>query len=132
MTAPWQALVAVSWALVGPPLLVYAATRVRRGAIARHAGLMLGAAAIEIGILVGFGALENPSPRRELLVAQPLFRIHLALAIGALVGMVWQVGSRLAPPLRRWHRRSGPVVVAVWCLALLTGIYNFVFLYLST
>ncbi len=131
MTAPWQAQVAVLWAIIGPLVLLYAATRVRRGAIARHAALMIVAVVVETGVLLGFGLLEQPSPRRALLAVQPLFRIHLALAYATLGGIVWQIGSRLAPPLRRWHRRTGPVVVAIWCLALLTGIYNFVFIYMA-
>jgi len=131
MTAPWQAQVAVLWALIGPPLLVYAATRVRRGMITRHAAIMIAAVVVETGVLLGFGLLEQPSPRRALLAVQPLFRIHLALAYATLAGMTWQIGSRLVPALGRWHRRTGPFVVAVWCLALLTGIYNFVFIYLA-
>jgi uncharacterized membrane protein YozB (DUF420 family) len=33
------------------------------------------------------------------------------------------------PRLRPLHRLTGPSVVLVWCLALLTGIYNYIFLY---
>jgi uncharacterized membrane protein YozB (DUF420 family) len=36
---------------------------------------------------------------------------------------------RRHPRLRPLHRHTGPYVVLVWCLALVTGIYNYVFLY---
>ena len=128
MSAPWQAVAAVTWALVAPPLFVYAASRVRRGHVGTHQVIMLTAVAIEVAVVVSFGFIE-PSPRRAALTALPIFRIHLAFAITALAGMAWQLASRAAPRLRRLHRYSGPYVILVWCLALLTGIYNFVFLY---
>lgn len=132
MSAPWQAWFAVAWAVIGPPLLIYAALQVRRGAVSRHMGIMLAALVIELAVLAAFGVIAEPSPRREALAVQPLFRIHLALAFGALAGMAWQVTSRLVPALRQAHGRTGPIVVALWCLALITGIYNFIFLYLSS
>lgn len=130
MSAPWQALVALGWAIVGPPLLVYAATRVRRGAVRRHATLMIAGVALTVGLLIAFGFNAHPSPRRPALMALPLFKIHLAFAFTALAGMTWQLTSRGVPKLRPLHRHTGPYVVLVWCLALLTGIYNFVFLYM--
>jgi uncharacterized membrane protein YozB (DUF420 family) len=129
MSAPWQAYVAVGWAIVGVPLLVYAATRVRRGQASLHAALMLAAVAVTLFVFVSFGFVAEPSPRRPALMALPIFKIHLAFAITALAGMAWQLGSRAAPRLRALHRHTGPYVVLALCLALLTGIYNFVFLY---
>ena len=82
-----------------------------------------------IFVLVSFGFVEHASPRRPQLLALPLFKIHLAFAFTALAGMAWQLTSRAVPKLRTWHRHTGPYVVLVWCLALVTGIYNFVFLY---
>lgn len=129
MSAPWQALAAVSWAVVGPPLLIYAATRVRRGAVGRHQAIMLLAVGVELFVVTSF-AFVPENPRRPALTALPLFKIHLAFAITALAGMGWQLLVRAVPPLRPLHRRTGPYVVFVWCCALLTGIYNFAFLYL--
>ena len=129
MSAPWQAYVAVGWAIVGVPLLVYAATRVRRGQASLHAALMLAAVAVTLFVFVSFGFVAEPSPRRPALMALPIFKIHLAFAVTALAGMAWQLASRAAPRLRALHRHTGPYVVLALCLALLTGIYNFVFLY---
>lgn len=129
MSAPIPALAALVWAIVGPPLLVYGATRVRRGRPGLHKVLMLAWVAIELALLVGFLFLTEPNPRKPDLLALPIFRIHLAFAIGALVGIVWQLVSRAVPRIRPLHRYTGPYVVLVWCLALLTGIYNYVFLY---
>lgn len=126
---PWQAWVALCWALIGPPLLVYAALQVGRGKIPLHAGLMIAAAVVTVGVLVSFEFVAAPSPRRQALVALPLFKIHLAFALTALAGIVWQLTSRAVPRLRTLHRHSGPYIVLLWCLALVTGIYNFVFLY---
>lgn len=117
------------WAIVGPPLLVYAATRVRRGRIGAHAALMVTWVAVELAAFVSFGFLMDPSPRRPELQALPIFTIHLVFAVATLVGVAWQLGSRAIPRLRPLHRQTGPYVVLVWCLALLTGIYNYVFLY---
>ncbi|HXF95823.1 MAG TPA: hypothetical protein VNI61_06935 [Gemmatimonadales bacterium] len=130
MSAPIQAVAAVVWAVVGPFLIVYAATRVRRGQVRRHQVLMLAGVAIELLVFASFGLLEAPSARRPALLALPIFKIHLAFAITTLLGMAWQLGSRAVPRLRPLHRHTGPYVALVWCLALLTGIYNFVFLYL--
>ena len=129
MRAPPQALAALIWAIVGPPVVVFAATRARRGQIALHVTLMGVSVVIEVAVVVGFSFLMAPSPRRAALTALPFFKIHLAFAIAALAGMAWQVASRAAPRLRPLHRLTGPSVVLVWCLALLTGIYNYVFLY---
>ena len=129
MSAPWQAYVALGWAIVGPPLLVYAATRVRRGNVPLHAGLMVAAVAVTLGVVVSFGFVSHPSARRPALMTLPLFKIHLAFAFTALAGIAWQLTSRAMPRLRALHRHTGPYVVLVWCLALVTGIYNFVFLY---
>lgn len=129
MSAPTPAVAALVWAIVGPPLLVYGATRVRRGRPGLHKVLMLAWVAIELALLVGFLFLTEPNPRKPDLLALPIFRIHLAFAIGALVGIVWQLASRAVPRIRPLHRYTGPYVVLVWCLALLTGIYNYVFLY---
>ena len=126
---PWQAWFALGWALIGPPLLVYAALRVGRGKIPLHAGLMIAAAVVTVGVLVSFEFVAAPSPRRQALVALPLFKIHLAFALTALAGIAWQLTSRAVPRLRPVHRHSGPYIVLLWCLALVTGIYNFVFLY---
>jgi len=129
MTIPWQAWFALCWALIGPPLLVYAAMRVGRGRIPLHAALMIGAALVTVGVLVSFGFVTEPSTRRPALLALPLFKIHLAFAFTALAGIAWQLTSRAVPRLRALHRHSGPYIVLIWCLALVTGIYNFVFLY---
>jgi uncharacterized membrane protein YozB (DUF420 family) len=129
VSPPIQAVVALGWAIVGPPLLVYSATRVRRGQVGLHRTLMLTAVAIEVLTFASFGFIERPSPRRADLVALPIFKIHLAFAISALAGAAWQLASRILPRLRAAHRHTGPYVVLVWCLALVTGIYNYVFLY---
>jgi hypothetical protein len=129
MRAPPEAIAALVWALVGPALVVFAATRPRRGQIAVHVTLMSVSVVIEVATVVGFSFLMAPSPRRAALTALPFFKIHLAFAIAALAGMAWQLMSRAAPRLRALHRLTGPSVVLVWCLALLTGIYNYVFLY---
>ena len=63
------------------------------------------------------------------MLALPIFKIHLAFAVATLAGIAWQLTSRVMPRLRPLHRLTGPYVVLVWCLALVTGIYNFVFLY---
>ena len=127
--APWQAWFALSWAVIGPALLVYAGLRPGRGKIALHAALMIGAALITVGVLVSFGFVAEPSPRRPALLSLPLFKIHLAFAFTALAGIAWQLTSRAVPRLRALHRQTGPYIVLVWCLALVSGIYNFVFLY---
>jgi uncharacterized membrane protein YozB (DUF420 family) len=129
MRAPPAAIAALVWAVVGPPLVVFAATRARRGGIAVHVTLMSVSVVIEVGVVIGFSFLMAPSPRRAALTALPFFKIHLAFAIAALAGMAWQITSRAVPRLRPLHRLTGPSVVLVWCLALLTGIYNYVFLY---
>ena len=126
---PWQAWFALCWAVVGPPLVIYAALRVGRGRIPVHAALMIGAALVTVGVLVSFAYIAEPSPRRPALRALPLFKIHLAFALTALAGIAWQLTSRAVPRLRGLHRHTGPYIVLAWCLALVTGIYNFVFLY---
>ncbi|HEU5260019.1 MAG TPA: hypothetical protein VFU41_01215 [Gemmatimonadales bacterium] len=126
---PPQAIVALVWAIVGPPLLLFAATRVRRGRIPVHVTLMIVSVVIELAVFVGFSFLMAPSPRRPALMALPIFKIHLAFAVTTLGGIAWQVVSRATPKLRPLHRHTGPYVLLVWCLALLTGIYNYVFLY---
>jgi len=129
-TVPWQAWLALCWAVIGPPLLVYAALRPGRGKTALHAGLMIAAVVVTVGALVSFEFVAEPSPRRHALVAQPLFKIHLAFAFTTLAGIAWQLTSRAVPRLRPLHHHSGPYIVFLWCLALVTGIYNFVFLYI--
>lgn len=129
---PPPALVALAWAVVGPPVLLLAATRVRRGQIKVHMTLMLVSVVIELAAVVGFSFLMTPSPRRAALTALPFFKIHLAFAIATLVGIAWQLVSRTVPRLRPLHRHTGPYVLLVWCLALLTGIYNYVFLYVMS
>lgn len=129
VSAPIQAVTAVAWAVVGPPLIVYTATRVRRGQVRLHQTLMLIWVGIELLVFTGFGFLMEPSPRRPALMALPIFKIHLAFAIMTLAGIGWQLLSRAVPRLRPLHRHTGPYVALVWCLALLTGIYNYVFLY---
>jgi uncharacterized membrane protein YozB (DUF420 family) len=127
--APPAAIAALVWAVVGPPLVVFAATRARRGGLTVHATLMSVSVVIEVGVVIGFSFLMAPSPRRAALTALPFFKIHLAFAIAALAGMAWQLASRAVPRLRPLHRLTGPSVVLVWCVALLTGIYNYIFLY---
>lgn len=129
MSVPWQAHAALSWAILGPAVVIYAATRVRRGRPRLHAGLMLAAVGVTVALVVTFAFVQSPSPRRPELMALPLFKIHLAFAFSALLGMAWQLTSRAVPRLRGLHRHTGPYVVLLWCLALVTGIYNFVFLY---
>ena len=126
---PIQAVVALAWAVIGPPLVVFAATRVRRGKIPLHVTLMIVSVVIELAVVIGFSFFMDPSPRRPALKALPLFKIHLAFALATLVGIAWQLTSRAVPRLRPLHAHTGPSVVLVWCLALLTGIYNYVFLY---
>lgn len=129
MSAPPQAVAALTWAVAGPPILIYGATRIRRGRVALHVTLMSVSAVIEIAVVAGFSFLMVPSPRRAALVALPFFKIHLAFAITALAGLAWQLTSRAMARLRPLHRHTGPYVVLAWCLALLTGIYNYIFLY---
>jgi len=129
VNAPWQALFALAWAVIGVPYLVYAATRPGSGKPTLHAVLMTIAVVMEIAVMIAFGVLMTPTPRRMALMKQPLFTVHLAFAIGSLVGMAWQLTSRTAPRLRPVHEKTGPYVVLIWFLALLTGIYNYVFLY---
>jgi len=125
---PWQAWFALCWAVIGPPLLVYAALRVSRGRIPLHAALMIGAALVTVGVLVSFGFVAEPSPRRPALRALPLFKLHLAVAFTALAGIAWQLTSRGVPRLRTLHRHTGAYIGLIWCLALFTGIFNFIFL----
>ena len=129
MSAPWQSVGALGWAIVAPPLLVYAATRIRAGRKTLHQGLMLAAVVVEVSVVISFAFIDPTRPGRAELGALPIFKIHLAFAVTALAGIAWQLLSRLIPSWRAWHRLSGPYVILVWCLALLTGIYNFVFLY---
>ena len=129
MSAPLPAVAALAWAVVGPPLLIFAATRPRRGSIRLHVTLMTVSVVIEVLVVFGFSFLMTSSPRRPALIALPFFKIHLAFAVAALAGMAWQLASRAVPRLRPLHRSSGPYVALVWCLALVTGIYNYVFLY---
>jgi uncharacterized membrane protein YozB (DUF420 family) len=132
MSAPLPAVAALAWAVVGPPLLIFAATRVRRARIPLHVTLMIVSVVIEVMVVIGFSFLMTPSSRRPALVSLPIFKIHLAFAITTLAGIAWQLTSRAVPRLRPLHRHTGPYVVLVWCLALLTGIYNYVFLYLMS
>ena len=116
MSAPPQAAVALAWAVVGPPLVILT--------------LMTVSIVIEVLVVIGFSFLMAPSPRRPALVALPFFKIHLTFAVTTLVGIAWQLASRATPRLRWLHRHTGPYVVLTWALALITGIYNYVFLYL--
>jgi hypothetical protein len=84
---------------------------------------------VELAVFVSFMFVMTPSPRRAELEAVPLFTVHLAFAVATFIGMTWQLASRAHPRLRPLHRHTGPYVVLVWCLALVTGIYNYVFLY---
>jgi uncharacterized membrane protein YozB (DUF420 family) len=108
---------------------VFAATRVRGGQRRLHAGLMVAGVAIELAVFSGFTFLMAPGPRRSALAALPFFKVHVTFAVAAFAGMAWQLASRAVPRWRRLHRQTGPYVVLVWCLALLTGIYNYLFLY---
>jgi uncharacterized membrane protein YozB (DUF420 family) len=129
MSAPPQAVAGLAWAIVGPPLVVFAATRVRSGRTSLHAGLMIAGVVIELAVFTGFMFLMAPGPRRGALTDLPFFKIHVTFATAAFAGMAWQLTSRGVARLRPYHRHAGPYVVLVWCLALLTGIYNYVFLY---
>jgi len=129
MSAPPQAVAGLAWAIVGPPLLVFAALRVRRGRTSLHAGLMIASVVIELAVFTAFMFVMTPRARRPDLLALPFFKIHLTFAIAAFAGIAWQLVSRAVARLRPYHRHAGPYVVLVWCLALLTGIYNYVFLY---
>jgi len=120
----------VVWAIVAPPLLVYGATRIRRGQVRMHASVMALAVVLEILVFISFGFLMEPGSRRPDLEALPIFKIHLLLAVSTFVGIAWQLVSRAVPAWRRFHSSTGPYVILVWVLALITGIYNFVFLYL--
>lgn len=129
MAAPLPAFAGLVWAIAGPPLLVFAATRVHAGSRELHRRLMVGSVAIELAVFVGFMWLMPAPPRRHALTDLPFFKIHLTFAVAAFAGIAWQLASRAIPRLRPLHRHAGPYVVLVWCLALLTGIYNYVFLY---
>ena len=130
MSGPPQAVAGLIWAIVGTPVVLFAATRVRRGRLRLHAALMLASVAIELAVFVSFKFLMAPGTRRPLLTALPFFKVHVAFAVATFAGLACQLASRAAPRLRPWHRQTGPYVVLVWCLALLTGIYNYIFLYL--
>jgi uncharacterized membrane protein YozB (DUF420 family) len=130
MNAPVQAVAGLVWAVMAPPLLIYAATRVRRGQLRLHGTLMGLWVVVELAVFAGFTVFLEPGPRQADLRALPIFKIHLAFAVATLLGIGWQLGSRAAPRLRPLHRHSGPYVIMVWCLALVTGIYNYVFVYL--
>ena len=111
MSAPPQAVAALVWAIAGPPLLVYAATRVRAGRLSLHAGLMLASVGIELAVFTAFMFFMTPGPRRDLLTDLPFYKIHLTFAIAAFAGMAWQITSRavvrlaaLSPADRPVHR----------------------------
>ncbi len=108
MSAPPPAVAALAWAVAGPPILIYGATRIRRGKIGLHVTLMSVSAVIEIAVVAGFSFLMVPSPRRAALVALPFFKIHLAFAVTALAGLAWQLTSRAVARLRPLHRHTGP------------------------
>lgn len=129
MSAPWQSVAALAWGIVGPPLLVYGATRIGAGQKQRHQRLMIAWIVLEFLAILAFASASQATPRRAELVALPFFKIHLVFSIAALAGIVWQVVSRVVARWQPAHRLGGPYVVMVWCLALLTGIYNFVFVY---
>ena len=129
MSGPPQAVAGLAWAIVGPLLIVVAATRVRPGRTSLHAGLMIACVLIELAVFTAFMFLMTPGPRRNALTDLPFFKIHLTFAIAAFAGIAWQLTSRAVARLRPYHRQTGPYVVLVWCLALHTGIYNYVFLY---
>jgi uncharacterized membrane protein YozB (DUF420 family) len=129
VNAPPQAVAGFVWAIVGPPVLAFAATRVHRRQLSLHAGLMIASVVIELAVFSAFMFFMAPGPRRHALSDLPFFKIHLVFAIAAFAGIAWQVVSRTVARLRPLHRQAGPYVVLVWCLALLTGIYNYVFLY---
>ena len=126
---PVPAIAGLVWAIVAPPLLLYAATRVRAGRRRLHGWLMTASVVIEIAVFTGFTFIMTPGPRRSALAALPFFKVHVAFAVAAFAGMGWQLASRAVPGWRRLHKQTGLYVVLVWCLALLTGIYNYVFLY---
>lgn len=127
--APPQAVAGLLWAIVGPPLLVLAATRVRAGNRTLHARLMLASVVIELAVFSGFTLFMAPGPRRGALAALPLFKVHVAFAVATFAGIAWQLTSRAVPAWKPLHRAAGPYVILVWCLALLTGLYNYLFLY---
>jgi uncharacterized membrane protein YozB (DUF420 family) len=129
MSAPPQAIAGLVWAIAGPPLLIFAATRVGGRQLSLHAGLMLASVGIELAVFSAFMFFMAPGPRRDALTDLPFYKIHLTFAIAAFTGIAWQVTSRAVARLRPYHRQAGPYVVLVWCLALLTGIYNYVFIY---
>ena len=129
MSVPPQAVAGLVWAIAGPPLVVFAATRVRPRQLSLHAGLMIASVVIELAVFTAFMFLMTPGPRRDALTDLPFFKIHLTFAVAAFAGIAWQLASRAVARLRPFHRKTGPYVVLVWCLALLTGIYNYVFLY---
>jgi uncharacterized membrane protein YozB (DUF420 family) len=126
---PLQALAGLAWAIVAPPLVVFAATRVRSGKRALHARLMIVSVALELAVFSGFTVFMSPGPRRAALAALPFFKVHVAFAVATLAGLAWQLASRVVPAWRHLHRASGPYVVLMWCVTLLTGIYNYLFLY---
>src|SRR5205814_10310598 len=124
MSAPPQAVAALAWAVAGPPLLVYGATRIRRGRVALHVTLMSVSAVIEIAVVAGYSFLMVPSPRRAGLVALPFFKIHLAFAVTALAGLAWQLTSRAVARLRPLPSPTSPDVALAWELAVPPGVYN--------
>jgi uncharacterized membrane protein YozB (DUF420 family) len=129
LSIPLQAIFAFAWAIVGPPLIVFAATRARRRKLSLHASLMIVAVIVEIAVFASFSTLDEPSARRPELRAHWIFFVHVAFVIAAAVGVAWQILSRTIERLRPLHRRTGPWVAGAWCGALLTGAYTFWFLY---
>jgi uncharacterized membrane protein YozB (DUF420 family) len=129
MNAPPQAVAGLVWAILGPVLVAFAATRVHSRQLSLHAALMIACVVIELAVFSAFMFFMTSGSRRSALIDLPFFKIHLAFAIAAFGGIAWQLTSRAVARLRPYHRHTGPYVVLVWCLALLTGIYNYVFLY---
>src|SRR2546428_3461800 len=98
--APPQAVAGLVWAMVGPPLIAYAATRVRRGRLRLHAALMITWVVVGLGVFVSFAFLMQPCARRPALDALPIFKIHIAFAIATLPAIAWQLPSRAVPTVR--------------------------------
>src|SRR5256885_9120426 len=99
MSAPPPAVAALAWAVAGPPILIYGATRIRRGKIGLHVTLMSVSAIIEIAVVAGvfFFFVSPPPPAAPR--APPFFLFHLSFPVPAPAGGAGGVPSpRAAPP----------------------------------
>ena len=105
MSAPPQAVAGLAWAIVGPPLLVFAALRVRRGRTSLHAGLMI-ARGDELAVFTA-SVHDDTGSAPPGFAGVAFFKIHLVrdrvcVSRGAITGR-WPGTARITAtrPVRR-------------------------------